>query len=148
MTTSTFFDLLKHMSVTSIIAIFLWYKYRNLKLIIIAYLAGVLVDVDHLFDYFVWAGWRFDFSEFFDPSIYVRATNKAFVLLHGWEYLMILWLIAQRLKRKVAGIHLALILPYLCHLLIDQSPFTRAPLAYFFVYRLINNFSLTAFNGH
>jgi len=153
---NTFFDLLKHFLVTSVVTFFLWFKYRNPKLIIIAYLMGVLIDVDHFFDYLYyvvlkfgfWGIWHLNFSDFFDPSVYVKSTDKVFVFLHGWEYLVVLWFFAQKLKKKIPGIHFALLIPYFFHLLIDQSPFIRAPLAYFFFIRLINNFNLSAFNGH
>lgn len=145
---STFFDLLKHFLVSSAIAIFLWLKYRDIKLLVITYFMGVLVDLDHLFDYFFWSGWHFNLAEFLNPSVYVKPTGKVFVFLHGWEYLLLLCFIAKKLKREIPGIYPALFFPYLCHLLIDQSPFMRAPLAYFFFYRLINNFNLSAFNGH
>ena len=155
MSQGTFFDLSKHFIVTSVIAFFLWLKYRDFRLVIITYFMGVLIDIDHLFDYFFYvssfayrAGWHFNLSEFLNPSVYVKPTGKVFVLLHGWEYLPILWFIAKKLKRKIPGIFLALFFPYFCHLLIDQSPFVRATFAYFFFNRLINNFNLNAFNGH
>lgn len=152
---NTFFDLSKHFIVTSLIAFFLWRKYHDIKLVVITYFMGVLIDVDHFIDYFFYvssfpyrSGWHFNPFEFFYPSIYVKSTGKVFVFLHGWEYLAVFWFIAQKLKRRIPGIHFALLIPYLCHLLIDQSPFIKSPFAYFFFYRLFNNFSLHAFNGH
>ena len=111
--------------------------------------------MDHIFDFLYYVS-KVSSSEtapiflmnFFKPDVYVRATGKVFVLFHGWEYLLILGLIAHKLRRRVKGISYALILPYFFHLLIDQSPFSRATLAYFFFIRLINNFSLSTFNGH
>lgn len=155
MPTGTFLDLSKHFFVTLIIAFFLWIKYHNLKLILIAFIIGQLIDIDHIFDFQYYVR-KVSSSEtaviclmdFFNPGAYVKATGKVFVLLHGWEYLLILGLIAQKLRKKLKGISYALILPYFFHLLIDQSPFFRAPLAYFFFIRLINNFSLSTFNGH
>lgn len=148
MSQAVFFDLLKHILVTAFLAAWLFCKYKDIRLVIASFLTGFLIDLDHLFDYFYWAGLRFSLKEFFDPATYVVPTNKAFVLLHGWEFLPILFLLGMKLEKKVPGLKYALTLPYLLHLIIDQIPHLNSPLAYFFAYRLINNFSLSAFNGH
>jgi len=148
----TIVDLSKHLLVTSIIAVCLWWKYHDLRLVMISYLTGILIDVDHFFDFFYYSltavQGKLNLMDFFNPDVYVKATSKVFVLFHGWEYLLILGLFARKFFKRIPGIFWALILPYFCHLIIDQSPFVRAPLAYFFINRLIHNFSLTAFNGY
>jgi len=147
MSQATFFDLLRHILVTSFLAVCFWRKYKDIRLIIVSLFTGLLIDLDHLFDYFYWAGPRFNLKEFFDPTTYVVSTNKVFVFFHGWEFLPILFLLGGKLEKKVPGLKYALTLPYLFHLIIDQIPHINSPFAYCFVYRLINKFSLVAFNG-
>ncbi len=148
----TIVDLSKHLLVTSIIAVCLWWKYHDLRLVMISYLTGILIDVDHFFDFFYYlilvSSKKINLMDFFDPDVYVNASGKVFIPLHGWEYLPVLYLIARKFKNKVPGIYYALVFPYFCHLIIDQSSFVREPYIYFFINRLIHNFNLSSFNGH
>ena len=148
----TIVDLSKHLLVTSIIAVCLWWKYHDLRLVMISYLTGILIDVDHFFDFFYYSltavQGKLNLMDFFNPDVYVKATSKVFVLFHGWEYLLILGLFARKFFERIPGIFWALILPYFCHLIIDQSPFVRAQFAYFLIRRFIYNFDISAFNGH
>jgi hypothetical protein len=109
-------------------------------------LTGVFIDFDHWFDYFYWAGLHVNLDEFFDPAYYVLRTNKVFVLLHGWEYLPLFYLMGKRSDKRIPGLKYALVVPYVSHLLFDQFVSAGSPLSYFLIYRFLNNFRLSAFN--
>ena len=112
-----------------------------------AFLLGVFVDADHLFDYFAYFGWHFNLVDFFHAGNYMEEAEKVYVLLHGWEFIIPLWLIGRWLgkKAKIKGLEWAVVLAYLAHLLWDNLSFNHHPLAYSFVYRLLHHFSPNIF---
>lgn len=138
---------LTHFFPSLLVGILLFLRYKNIKLIIISLFMGFFIDIDHLFDYFFWAGLHFNFSEFLNPALYVHGSQKIFVFLHGWEFLIPLFYLGYRLNKKSPGTAFAILIPYMIHMAIDQFSGTRTPFSYFFIHRLINNFSISAFNG-
>ena len=142
-------DELVHLSVTAMVAAFIWWRFRNWKLIIIVFLVGIFIDLDHWFDYFAYFGFNINLSNFFNGESYIHANNKVFVPLHGWDLLVFYWLISYFLEKKlkIKGLSWAIVLAYVGHLLWDQISVSPHPLGYFFFYRLVNNFDLGAFNG-
>ena len=115
-------------------------KFDNSWLIFVALIFGFLIDVDHLFDYFAYFGARFKLKDFLNTNSYMKSSGKIFVLLHGWEYVLLFWLIGHGID--VAGLDWAMSLSYLAHLFWDNFSFSHHPLTYFLTYRLINKFSV------
>jgi len=140
---------LVHLLLTALVALFLWRRYRDLKLILVAFLIGIFIDIDHLFDYWVYFGLSFNLADFFNVASYVYGSQKVYVLLHGWEFLLIFGLLAKVLEKKlkIKGLMWAVVLSYGGHLLWDYFSFSHHPLAYLLTYRLLNSFSLRSFNG-
>jgi len=140
---------LHHFLLTLGIAILLYWRFRDRRLILACFLFGFLIDVDHFFDYFAYFGLDFrSISSFLAGDSFIFS-KKAYVPLHGWEYVILFWLVTRWFGRKfkIKGLEWAAPLSYLGHLLVDNFSFSHHPLAYFFTYRLINNFSLESFNG-
>jgi len=52
-------------------------------------ISGILIDLDHIFDYVREHGWSFDVKKFFRLNNTAQY-NRAVIFLHGWEW-MILW---------------------------------------------------------
>jgi len=138
-----------HFFLTSLVAIFFWLKFKDKRLILAAFLFGFLIDIDHWFDYFSYFGPAINFKNFFNVTTYVHGSGKTFIPLHGWEYLVVFWLIGKYIGKrfKIKSLEWAIVLTYLAHLLWDNFSFSHHPLAYFFTYRFFNNFSLKSFNG-
>ena len=85
---------------------------------------GVLMDVDHLFDFYEW---------------YVRGKgNRIYLLFHAWEYS------AAGVIALAAGffhpLFLALVLAHLAHVATDHFHNRLAPWAYFISYRIAKRF--------
>lgn len=147
MSFSLFIHLAIHLGLVFAVALYLFIKYRNYRLIIISFLTGILIDIDHLVDYFYWKGnFFFSFKEFFAPASHALSTQKVIVFLHGWEYLLILFWLGKKYFRKVPGALMALTLPYLFHLVLDQVTSAGNIFSYSLIYRILNGFSLIAFN--
>lgn len=139
---------LVHFLITTLVAIFLFWRYRNWCLIFVSFAFGIFIDLDHWFDYFAYYGLNINLANFFDIASYVVPAGKIYVPLHGWEFVVPFWFVGKWTgkKFKVKGLEWAVSFSYLSHLLWDQFSFSHHPLAYFFIYRLINNFSLASFN--
>jgi hypothetical protein len=87
-----------------------------------AFLGAVLIDLDHLIDYFLAFGLHFNLAAFIAGEQFAKS-DKIYVLFHGWECVILLlllaWLIKSNVKLMVAL--LALSLGAFFHLLIDVN---------------------------
>lgn len=144
-----FFHELVHLLITTLIAFFIWRRFRDFRLILVVFLFGIFIDIDHWFDYFAWFGLKINLVNFFNVASYVHQSGKVYIPLHGWEWLPIFWLAGKLIGRKIKmrGLEWAMTLSYLGHLLWDNFSFTHHPLAYSVFFRLKNNFSLKSFSG-
>jgi hypothetical protein len=140
---------LVHFILTSLAALFFWWRFKDKRLILFAFFFGFFIDIDHWFDYFMCFGPVINLKFFFNVSSYVYQSGKVYVLLHGWEFVFIFWLLGSFLEKKfkIKGLSLTILFSYLFHLLWDNFSFTHHPLGYFFIYRILNSFSLKSFNG-
>lgn len=108
----------------SLFAGFLIWKWRgNLILAFLgALVGGVLIDVDHLIDYFLAFGWHFRLSEFLHGQQFL-VDNRIYVLFHGWEYVILLLFLAFVVVQKeyIRTVLFSLALGMLFHLMFDVS---------------------------
>jgi hypothetical protein len=85
---------------------------------------GVLMDVDHLYDYY---------------QMYIRKRpGKFYVLFHAWEYSLIG--IALLASVFFHPLFLAAVAAHLSHVITDQLHNHVAPLGYSIIYRIIKRF--------
>lgn len=147
-------SLLTHESVhfisALIIGLYFYQKHRNWRLILAALVIGFFIDVDHLFDYFAYFGLRFNLFYFLNVATYMGPAQKIYVLFHGWEFILLLWLSGKILgnKYKLPELGSTLVFPYAIHLLIDQfSGYTTNYLAYFLTFRILTGFSMASYHG-
>lgn len=121
--------------------------FKNKLLLIPAFLSGFLIDIDHLFDYFLYKkAFVFDFHEFVS-GIFFKNAGHVYVLFHGYEYAVILAIIGALLyiyrgkaKNLAAGVCFALALSMTFHLLFDQYSYKPKWQAYFISYRIYAHF--------
>lgn len=137
-----------HILLTTLIAFFLYRRFKNWKLVLVAFLVVIFLDLDHLFDYFYYALSTSNFSFPFATD-YFHGSGKVFVLLHGWELSLPFWFISKKIGRQknISGLEWAVVFSYLGHLLVDQFFYTSNILAYFLIFRILIGFDLFAFNG-
>src|SRR5438105_3107149 len=101
----TYIDIATHIAASLLIALVLWSYYGNPKkklflVCSISLIAGLLIDIDHLFDYVLAFGWNFDFSKFMKGDSFTH-THKIYVLFHAFEYVGLLTLWAFVTKNKL-----------------------------------------------
>ncbi len=101
--------------------------------------SGILIDTDHVIDYIIEYGLRFDVKDFF-RSCYERRFRRALLILHAWELLAVMgaaaWL--TRWNPWVVG----LLAGYGQHMVLDQIGNRPHALGYFLLWRNMNKFVL------
>jgi hypothetical protein len=86
----------QHAMTSVLISGALYAIFRSWELTVGSFLSGVLVDADHIIDYWVVHGLRFDVKQFlfyFDEKNF-QNREKLFFILHGWEWLGMLAVVA------------------------------------------------------
>lgn len=118
---------------------FKWFHSKRAAVICLTY--SIFIDLDHLFDFFLYnKGISFDIALFFSSNFFL-ANGKAYVPLHGWEYAIFL-LILSMFHKKHRDIYVALSFAIIGHLLIDQFYYSMTPFKYFLVYRWMYGFGI------
>ena len=137
-----------HLSLTSLISFFIYRRYHNWKLIIICFIFGFFIDIDHWFDYFLYFGTNFNLKNFFNVTSYVKTGGKVYIPLHGWEYIIIFAFLGRIIEKitKIPGIMWAVVFSYSAHLIFDNFSFPHHILSYSFIYRISNHFSQVSFD--
>src|SRR5581483_2182166 len=115
-------------------------KHSLLCSMISSFAAGLFIDVDHLFDYFMYTGFRFNIKDFIVGS-YIK-TGKIYIPLHVFEYVILLGFILLFTESKLKRVVIAsAMLAMLLHLLTDISLYQTPPQLYFLLYRAANHFT-------
>lgn len=142
------FHEMTHLLFTSLLAFFLYRRFKNWKLVLSAFFVAIFLDIDHLFDYFFYAFSTGNFS-FLLATDYFHGSKKVFVFLHGWEWSLPLWVMTSKIGKimKVDNLQWAVVPSFLGHLFIDQLSYSPHPLGYFLVFRILTGFDLQTFNG-
>ncbi len=117
-------------------------KNRLFLLLLIGFIAGVLVDLDHLFDYFIAFGPHFNL-EYFIKGYQFLKLDKIYTPLHGFEY-VVFFLIAILISKKkvIKSTFLAIALALFLHLVVDIFVNNLPPKTYSLIYRASKNFNL------
>ncbi len=108
-------------------------------------LVTFFVDLDHLVDYFLYAGARFNLVEFLSGAHFAY-NNFTIVPLHGWEYVLIalVYFLLQKHKKKYSWV-LYLAIGLGAHLVFDTLSYGFPWYVYFILYRAYRGFSPSAF---
>lgn len=104
---------------------------------VITLLSGVLIDLDHWFDYFVHAGKiKIDVKDFFNKCNNTEF-NRYFLLLHSYEFIAVLVIITFIYKTNILT---GLSLGFGSHMLIDTLNWPKGAKCYSLIYRIAVRF--------
>lgn len=105
-------------------------------------LGGVLIDLDHFFDYFLTFGFHFKLAYFTRGAQFLKS-DRILVLFHAWEYVPILIAVALVLRNRIAkSFFLALALGAFVHLCSDVRIDGMPVRSYSIIYRVEKHFDL------
>jgi hypothetical protein len=113
-------------------------RYRSPKAAVASFLAGWLIDLDHIVDYVTAHGWKLNWSRFNEAS-HEKYSGKLYLPLHSYELLALFFILFR--GPKVQPYRVGISLAVLTHLLLDQkcNP-SRKPLTYFLTDRIRKRF--------
>jgi len=105
-------------------------------------LGGFFIDLDHLIDYFLVFGWKFNLNYFLKGWSFAKS-DYIYIFFHSWELVLLLLIIFLILKKGlVKTFTLALALGMCAHLFTDYT-MTGAPASlYFLTHRAKNEFKI------
>ena len=149
---SLIFHELLHLIFSFSIGFFVWRLYKKpVFSFFAALIGGFFVDVDHFVDYFIAFGTRFNLYYFLEGYHFLKS-DKVYVPLHAWEWVIVLFFIAFLIKKRlrlnislkklILTILLASALGLFSHLLIDLKLNNMTFADYSILFRLKNDFSL------
>lgn len=130
----TILEICVHLVFTFIFSLIIYLKSGNLGYFITFISGGILIDLDHLIDYFLFFKNRFKLKDFLNAAFI--ESGKVYLILHSWEINLIVFFLGLTIKSN--GL-LLLALSLTIHLSIDNLQ-RKNRLAYFFTYRVINKF--------
>ncbi len=112
--------------------------YKSPPAAIAGFLAGFLIDLDHIVDYVRAHGWKPNWGKFNEAS-HEKYSGKLFLPLHSFELLALFFVLFRGGKRQPYRVSIAA--SVLTHLLLDQkcNP-GRGPLTYFLAHRIRHRF--------
>ncbi|OGK26061.1 hypothetical protein A2954_02855 [Candidatus Roizmanbacteria bacterium RIFCSPLOWO2_01_FULL_37_12] len=140
-----------HILISLIIGYLVWCIYKKpFPSFFAAFLGGVLIDLDHLVDYFFVYGFNFNLVNFL-KGYHFDISNKLYVPFHAWEYVVILNILyiyfEKKWKQKKVAVFkiilafvLALNLGIYSHLIIDTFSNGVESFGYSLIYRALNKF--------
>lgn len=118
------------------------FYFRSVTCGVVSFLAGVMIDIDHLFDYWMEYGFRrFTVKRFYTCSYRVRY-DRLTLIFHSYELIIILWLMIGVFS--LSNIWKAVAIGLTQHLLFDhfRNLFNGKldRFGYFLTFRLKNKF--------
>ena len=134
--------LIEHLPTTIfIISAFILMEGINVNIIFYCLLFGWLIDLDHLIDFIILNKKKdlFNLNLFLSGS-YFQKSQKIYIFLHSYEITVLLFFSSILIEQNIFYVALA----HFFHLIQDQILNKVKYFSYFFMYRLLNNFSIKA----
>lgn len=122
-----------HIGLSLAVAIAVFALYRSTAMAVSAFLSGILVDIDHVFDYLREYGFRSD-VRFFFHSCHQTLFRRVVLFLHAWEWFALLVISAVLLRDNSIVIGICIGMGQ--HLVADQFTNHICKWGYFIIYRL------------
>jgi len=129
-----------HVIASIIFSTLFFVVFKSWTIATVSFFSGVLIDIDHVFDYFLEFRKRFEVKEFFDVH-HNRKILFFMAIFHSWELLALLSICAFLMSWNpwIVGT----IIGFTQHIILDHI-FSAKPkrLKYFFFWRLKKGFGV------
>jgi len=125
-----------HIPISAAVSAVVYAVSRSPEMTVSCFLAGIFIDLDHFFDYFMSEGIKIDVKDFFHKCNN-SLVKQYFLLLHSYEVVIVLAILSLLLKSPVmTGIFIGVTAHFTADVLIKPEYF----MYYSFVYRASINF--------
>jgi hypothetical protein len=131
-----------HITASIIISAFLFTISKSWIIFTSSLISGVLIDIDHVLDYFWDYGINLRIKKFFEV-MYSKKISRLWLIFHSWELLFLLIICAFLMSWNpwIVGT----IIGFTHHLISDQIFYKLNKWSYFFFWRMKNSFSVELF---
>ena len=128
---------LGHVIASGFISALVWVFFKSFGCAAVSFLSGILIDLDHLIDYYANHGFTFKVKAMYGAFHNIRF-KKLYVILHSYELIALLW--ALICLFSLSNIWKALAIGFTQHLIFDQftNPINKP--GYFLTYRISRGF--------
>ncbi len=131
-----------HILSSVVLALVIYYFLKSTAASLAVILSGIFIDLDHILDFLISRPDRyFNLKDFFLTENYMRRKNhKAYVPLHSYELLLLLWLLTyyKEWNPILIGLSSGLTL----HLILDDIGNHLKTLSYFLIFRAYKKFDV------
>jgi len=122
---------------SGIISVFVWYYFRSINCAIISFASGVLIDLDHLVDYYTSHDFTFRVKSIYSACIRLDL-DRLYLVLHSYELIALLWFSIYLFS--LPDVWKAVAIGFTQHLIFDQITNPFNPFGYFMTYRATKGF--------
>ena len=129
---------LGHIVTSAGVGLVSYWRYRSTPAAVASFLAGWLIDLDHLVDYVRAHGWKPNWARF-NEACHEKYSGKLYLPLHSYELLALFFLLFKGPQRQPYRVGITASI--LMHLLLDQrcNPSRKAS-TYFLAHRIRKRF--------
>jgi len=128
-----------HLGVSLLTGIVAYISTKELLPGISCFMIGWLIDIDHIWDYYVNVGKKFSVSKFLN-AMDSGKIKKSYLYFHSYEILIVLVILC--LYTQLNQILFFTTLGFAIHLFLDQIFNPVKPFTYFITYRIINKYNV------
>lgn len=126
-----------HIMASGVISLFVWAYFRSFGCAVVSFAAGVLIDIDHLLDYYANLGFTLNAKKVYGACCEMRL-DKLYLAFHSYELVMLLWIAIYAFS--LSNIWRAAAIGMTQHLIFDQFTNPIKLPSYFLAYRIANRF--------
>ena len=130
-----------HFMLSIIVGFFVWQISDNSYALLTALMGGFFIDFDHLLDYFLAFGIKFNLIYFLKGYQFLK-TDKIYVIFHSWELSIVLLFISFLVNSTIVPFFVSFSLSLFFHLVFDVLTNNMFVKSYCLLYRVQNNFEL------
>jgi hypothetical protein len=131
-----------HLVISLALSGIVYLVFRSWGMSIAVLASGVLIDLDHVLDYLLTHGMRFQRRDFF-RYFYEKQYQKLFLPFHGWEWVAVWGVLAWKTGWDSWSTGVFIGIGH--HLLLDQVSNRPGPGGYSLLWRLKNGFHRKSF---
>lgn len=129
-------DILVHLIVAFLFSLIIYWKSASSLYAFLFMFSNILIDLDHLIDYFIFFKSKFNLHDFLN-STYLKS-GRVYIFLHSWEIIFLIFSFALLVKSEA---WLIIALSFSVHLLVDN--FQRQNIfCYLLIYRIAKRFEV------
>lgn len=136
-------DEVTHFSLSLLVGILIGFFYQNYSAIYVAFLSGVLIDIDHIVDFLMFNKLKKINMEMLMSGKYFIKNKKIYLFFHGYEYVLIT-IVLGFIFTEWQWLYFSFSFSLLCHLLYDSFYNRTRWFSYFILYRLYKGFNIKA----